>query len=109
MLKITEDGLNYVKTPEFTRRLSATVDFVRDDPERAGLSGSIFTALCLTGFGRCDCPTMCRDEFLKFHQEGGAQFLLDNSDKIEEVIVNAIYTNRRAVYDKVVKSFGPVA
>lgn len=91
-MKITEEGKRYTATREFAVRLGETVEYMLarygSGPE-SYFAGNMFTAMCLTGFGRCKCPVMCRDEMQNFHAAGGKKFILDNEEIIKQTIIQA--------------------
>jgi hypothetical protein len=91
-MKITEEGKRYVQTREFAIRLNDTVELMLGEfgPSfEAAIAGETFVGMCLTGFGQCGCPTMCKDEMSKFLKAGGRRWIDENKAEIEKAILSA--------------------
>jgi hypothetical protein len=92
-MKITEEGKEYVTTKEFAQRLGETVESASHlGKEVAVFSGALFTAMCLAGFARCGCRTMCREQMDKFDAMGGPEFYEANTAVIQKTIYQAACT-----------------
>lgn len=94
-MKISEAGKQYVTTREFASRLNDTVELAlaKFGPgECAKEAGYTFAALCLAGYGRCGCPTMCKEQLAKFLNAGGRRFRFDHVAEIDQAILGAYIT-----------------